>query len=361
MYCSNKLCEHQQMVNPTSSYCRLNRAVPILQLYFDEAVDLRNDLRLSRQSILSLTAAIRLDSDHGWERDIEVLLFLFWLGHAASFRVVSRTFDIPKSSVHDIVHRVSSAIVRILRRVIAFPTGDDLVAVGEGFAQLAGSPAFSSAVGAIDGCHIRIKPPAATAQCYLNRKLFHSIQLQAITDHRGKFIDIFVGYPGSVHDARVLRNSPVFTGSLYPPAGKCILGDGGYPCLREPICLITPYREPVQNPVQARYNSKHSRARNIVERAFGMMKTRWRSVFFKAMEVSPAFVPEVIACCAVLHNIALQNGDIVEPEVGENNDDGPPEALNPGTRSGEHVRDNLAAAVSAPDVRLPALHDHDYL
>ncbi|XP_067252674.1 putative nuclease HARBI1 isoform X1 [Chanodichthys erythropterus] len=203
----------ENMVNPTSSYCHLNRAVPILQLYFDEAADLRNDLRLSRQSILSLTAVIRLDSDHGWERDIEVLLFLFWLGHAASFRVVSRTFDIHKSSVHDIVHRVSSAIIRILRTVIAFPSGDDLVAVGEGFAQLAGSPAFSSAVGAIDGCHIRLKPPAATAQCYLNRKLFHSIQLQAITDHRGKFIDIFVEYPGSVHD--------VLPGLQWKPLSTC--------------------------------------------------------------------------------------------------------------------------------------------
>ncbi len=92
-----------------------------------------------------------------------------------------------------------------------------------------------------------------------------------------------------------------------------------------------------------------------------MMKTRWRSVFFKAMEVSPSFVPEVITCCAVLYNIALQNGDIIEPEVGENNDDAPPEARNPETRSGEHVRANLAAAVSAPDICVPALHDHDYL
>ncbi len=56
--------------------------------------------------------------------------------------------------------------------MIAFPTGDDVVAVGEGFALLAGSPAFNSAVGAIDACHIRLKPPATTAQCYLNRKLF---------------------------------------------------------------------------------------------------------------------------------------------------------------------------------------------
>ncbi|XP_067283966.1 putative nuclease HARBI1 [Pseudorasbora parva] len=359
MYFSNKL-SHLQVLN-TTSYCHLNRAVPILQLYFDEAADHRQHLRLSLRSIMSLIAAVRLETDHGWERDIEVLVFLFWLAHAASYRVVSQTFDIPKTSVDDIVHRVSKAIMGILRRVIYFPTGDDLEAVGAGFAQLAGSPAFSRAVGAIDGCHVRIKPPANNSHCYFKRKLFHSIQLQAITDHCGKFLDVFVGYPGSVHDARVLRNSPVYTGSLYPPAGKCILGDGGYPCLSAPVCLITPYREPVQNPVQARFNSKHSRARSIVERAFGMMKTRWRSIFFKALEVSPAFVPEVITCCVVLHNLALLNGDIIEAEDEEDLNDGPPEPHILEARVGEHVQDNLAAAVSPPNINVPALHEHDYL
>ncbi|KAI2645094.1 hypothetical protein H4Q32_024121 [Labeo rohita] len=245
------------VVNPTS-YCHFNAAVPILRLYLDEAADHRAHLRLSLPSVRSLIGAVRLESDHGWERHIEVLVFLYWPAHAASYTVVSQTFDIPKTSVHDIVHRVSRAVLGILRKVICFPTGDDLEAVGVGSAQLARSPAFSRAVGAIDGCHIRIKPPANNSHCYYNRKLFHSIQLQAITDHRGKFLHIFVGYPGSVHDARVLRNSPVYTGSLYP-----------HP--------------------QARFNSKHSGAWNIIERAFGMMKTRWRSVFFKALEISPAF------------------------------------------------------------------------
>ncbi len=30
-------------------------------------------------------------------------------------------------------------------------------------------------------------------------------------------------------------------------------------------------------------------------------------------------------------------------------------------RAGEHVRDNLAAAVSAPNICVPALHEHHYL
>lgn len=316
------------------------------------------DLRLSRQTITGLIETLRSESDHGWQRHIEVLVFLYWLAHAASYPVVSRAFDIPKSTVHDIIHRMCKAVLAILRRVISLP--ENLEVVGAGFARLAGSPAFSVAVGAIDGCHIRIKPPAANAACYFNRKLFASVQMQAICDHQARFIDVFVGYPGSVHDARVLKNSPVYTGGLYPPAGWCILGDGGYPCLSEPIRLMTPYREPVQNPVQARYNNRHSRARNVIERAFGMMKARWRTIFFTALEVSPAFVPEVVTCCAILHNLCIANGDIVEPEADNGNeDDGPADVRN--ARPGENARDNLAAAVSAPACCVPALHEHDYL
>jgi hypothetical protein len=31
-----------------------------------------------------------------------------------------------------------------------------------------------------------------------------------IYDHNMKFIDIYVGMPGRVHDARVFRNSPIY-------------------------------------------------------------------------------------------------------------------------------------------------------
>ncbi|KAI2645168.1 hypothetical protein H4Q32_028646 [Labeo rohita] len=118
----------------TTSFCNLSTAVPILQLYFEEAADHRAHLCLSLPSTRSLIGAVNLESDHVWKRDIEVLVFLYWLAHAASYRVVSLTFDIPKTSVHDIV---SKAILGILRRVICFPIGNDLKAVGAGFGQLA--------------------------------------------------------------------------------------------------------------------------------------------------------------------------------------------------------------------------------
>ncbi|KAM3857067.1 putative nuclease HARBI1 [Diretmus argenteus] len=232
-------------------------------------------------------------------------------------------FDIPKTTVHRMVHRVTWAVVGLLKRIIHFPQGNDINDVGDGFARLAGSAHFNVVVGAIDGCHISVKPRKADENCYPNRKLFYSIQLQAICDHRGRYVDICCGFPGSVHDSCVLKNSPVYLQQQYPPDGRCIIGDGGYPCLAAPIRLLTPYRPPNLNPVQARYNSMLSRARNIIERSFGMMKTRWRSIFFKTLEVSPTFAPAVITCCTILHNLCLDNGDIMEPEEDEAGDDGP--------------------------------------
>ncbi|MCJ8735243.1 hypothetical protein PDJAM_G00244750, partial [Pangasius djambal] len=59
-----RLSKNTKTVSPTS-YCYLNTAVPILRLYFYETADLCGDLRLSRQSVTSLTAALKSDSDHG--------------------------------------------------------------------------------------------------------------------------------------------------------------------------------------------------------------------------------------------------------------------------------------------------------
>ena len=65
-----------------------------------------------------------------------------------------------------------------------------------------------------------------------------------------------------------------------------------------------------------------------------MMKTRWHSIFFKALEVDSHFVPDVITCCTVLHNICLGVGDLEDPgpEAAEN-DVGPPPQMGHGDLS----------------------------
>lgn len=58
-------------------------------------------------------------------------------------------------------------------------------------------------IGAIDGCHIAIKAPEEQQDSYLNRKFFHSINLQGVCTNTKIFLNAFIGFPGSAHDARV--------------------------------------------------------------------------------------------------------------------------------------------------------------
>ncbi|KAG9274541.1 putative nuclease HARBI1 [Astyanax mexicanus] len=304
-------------------------STPILQEYFGEG-ELKKDFRLSRESVNTLVHTLEGQHDHGWGKALEVGIFLYWLASATSYRVVSEAFDVPQTTVYDVVHRTAECIMAVFKRVVLFPSPEELEAIGAGFCRLAGSPAFHHVVGSIDGSHIRIKPPGEFKEDYFNRKLFYSIQLQAICDHSGRFLNVFSGVPGSVHDARVLKLSSVYVQQLYPPPGWCILGDGGYPCLSSPICLMTPFREPVQNP---------------------------------ALEVKFTFAPVVVSCCAFLHNLCLSNGDIVESAEGEPEEEpGEAEAEEhtSAAQPGDGLRDRLAAAVSAPGAAISALREHDY-
>ena len=54
------------------------------------------------------------------------------------------------------------------------------------------------------------KPRDSTTSITFNRKGFHSMQLQVVCDNEMKFTDVYCGWPGAVHDARILRNSPLF-------------------------------------------------------------------------------------------------------------------------------------------------------
>lgn len=189
-------------------------------------------------------------------------------------------FCVPKFTVCCVVHRIARRIKNIAGRVICYPHQDELDEIGQRFGRLARHTAFEKAVGAIDGCHIRIKPPNLNKKDYFNYKQFHSIQMQAICDSTGHFLNIFVGFPGSVHDTRVLKNSPLYVNAEYPPPDYFLLGDGGYPCIQSPITIITPYKLPLHGRIEERFNHCHSRACSIIERAFGMMKARWRATLF---------------------------------------------------------------------------------
>lgn len=92
--------------------------------------------------------------------------------------------------------------------------------------------------------HIPIVAPVECSADYYNRKAWHSIIMQGMVNHVGHFTEIYIGWPGRVHDARVFVNSTLYKRSqddtLFPDWKKTILGkkipflvlgDSAYPLL----------------------------------------------------------------------------------------------------------------------------------
>ena len=70
---------------------------------------------------------------------------------------------------------------------------------------------FLQVVAALDGCHVPIIAPLQSPEDYVKRKGFHAVTLQGLVDSNYRFVDICVGWPAKVHDARVFKNSPLFS------------------------------------------------------------------------------------------------------------------------------------------------------
>ncbi|XP_077435665.1 M-phase phosphoprotein 8 isoform X5 [Vanacampus margaritifer] len=349
----DKSASKPSKVDRTAVYCVSNTNMPILRLWSNVDLELKKDFRLTRKAMNSFHKLLRREQDHGWGNEIELLIYTYWLAHGLAYRVVASVFNVPKATVHRIIHRVATNLVQNLKKAISFPSVRKLKEIGGGFVDLSGTPAFVNVVGAIGGYHIPVKPTKVQKKNYLNCKGFHSISMQAICDASGKFFDIFVGYPGSVHNSSVLKNSTFYRAHYFPPPGYILLGDGGYPCLQTPVCLITPYKHPAHGSVQQKFNDCHSRAHSILEKAFGMMKTRWRSTLLEAVDLKPTFAPQVIASCVFLHNVCMDNGDIMDPDEDIAGDDLdaklPCEAADAELQnetSGNATRDKLAAVIS---------------
>ena len=136
-------------------------------------------------------------------------------------------------------------------------------------------------------------------------------------------MNVYAGWPGSVHDARILANSALVVmgeaETLVPntirtmnrvPVPVVILGDPACPLLP---WLMKPYPGVGLSAKQRKFNTHLSRARVVVECAFGMLKGRWRCLL-KRNDVNVEFMSTLVTACCVLHNICEVHHDTFDQQ-----------------------------------------------
>ncbi|XP_018574759.1 protein ALP1-like [Anoplophora glabripennis] len=124
-----------------------------------------------------------------------------------------------------------------------------------------------------------------------------------------------------MHDARVFRLSPLYErltrrDNFLPPFYH-LIGDSAYPLLPS---LMKPYQDNGHlTRDQQIYNTKLSSIRSIIERAFGLLKGKWRRL--KYLEVNqPETASRIILACCVLHNFLLLHNNPEDDYLPEENE-----------------------------------------
>ncbi|XP_013415046.1 putative nuclease HARBI1 [Lingula anatina] len=166
---------------------------------------------------------------------------------------------------------------------------------------------FPRVLGCLDGTMVPILAPHDDEYLYVCRKGYHAINVQAVCDARLLFTNVVCQFPGSTHDSFVWRQSGLGTAfeSGDMPSGF-ILGDSAY-VLRP--WLMTPKLH-VASTADAAYNAAHMKTRNLIERAFGVLKSRFRCLHKSGgcLMYSPEASANIILACCRLHNFCIREG-----------------------------------------------------
>ncbi|KAI4455158.1 hypothetical protein MML48_9g00000572 [Holotrichia oblita] len=261
----------------------------------------KNNTQIGREDIVKLSMVTEKFPMKALE-DISEIEKLLDTDFKISFRVIGDTGSMSQTTVHRIIQKVSENLARNLRQYVKFPDRNGMNNNRNLFFEIGGFPGVS---GCVDGTHIEIKNPGGeNAEVFRNRKGWMSLNIQVIAGPRCEILDIVIRWPGSAHDSRIFNNSAVRLRFEQELLTGLLLGDSAY---QETHYLFTPVLNPATR-AQNLYNNAHIRTRIVVERTFGIWKSRFRCLA-TCLQYKLRNVVRIIAATAVLHNIAILRGE----------------------------------------------------
>nr|XP_055056158.1 uncharacterized protein LOC129440693 [Misgurnus anguillicaudatus] len=276
--------------------------------------------RLSRaqfDELLSRVGARITLQDTNYRRSIpaaeRLSICLRFLATGDSFRTIASSFRVGVATVCKIVPQVVTAIWDCLvEDYMAVPTTDTWRSIAEEFQERWN---FPLCCGAVDGKHVVIKAPPNSGSQFHNYKGTFSIVLLAVVDANYCFRVIDVGGYGRTSDGGILANSAfgqaLQAGTLHLPPDQSLPGaeqrgplphvfvaDEAFPLRKN---LMRPFPGHSLPPERRVFNYRLSRARLVVEDAFGILSSQWR-MYRRLIELHPEVAEKCVKATCVLHN-----------------------------------------------------------
>ena len=249
---------------------------------------LRIDVDLFNEILNAVTPYI-IRHDTNWRECVtpgeRLAITLRYIAAGGLYSSLQAQFRVSIPTISKIIPEVCAALIELyseeLIHIPETPAGWRRVA-----ARFADRWNLHHAMGAIDGKHIRVKKPPNSFLDYRNYKRYYSILLFAMVDADFRFMYIDIGTPGKAGVAGIFRDSELkeacVTNTIGMPPDEplphdntpmpyFIIGDDAFALNN---FLMKPYPSATLTDPQRQFNYRISRARRVVECAFGVLANR---------------------------------------------------------------------------------------
>ena len=171
--------------------------------------------------------------------ELQLAVFLRRLGLKNNIFLICSNYRITEETVILFCKRIMKAIISYKTNYIKWLTGQARKFVHEEFKAIEG---IEDIIRSIDGIYFILQNASKKdKEVYFTRKKRYALHCQDIVDYRGIFTSYDVGWPGSVHDAKVYRHSYFYKNkSSLIQENDFLISDSAYPL--SPF-LIKPYNK----------------------------------------------------------------------------------------------------------------------
>ena len=289
-------------------------------LAFNKLVEiLRDDLEVHYHQ------ALRSSKKNGpIQPELVVAMSLRWLA-GGQWQDIKKVYGVSKGHFYYLRSKFMNAVVRCPALEIWLPDSSDvegLQRLAKQFEATASSPVLRGCVGALDGLTVFVNAPTASEAenvlAYYSGHYKHdSLNVQALSDYRGKFLYFAVAAPGSFPDSNALALTRLKNWIDSLPSGFYVVADNAYIVSEHVLIPFSGTQRHV--PQNSSYNYFLSQMRIRVEQAFGQFSVKWR-IIRKPLETRLATSSILLGTCARLHNFIIdtdwqENEEVTSADV----------------------------------------------
>ncbi|XP_066258019.1 uncharacterized protein [Euwallacea similis] len=301
-----------------------NRLIPRGQLFLNSMVEeknghFRNFVRMSSVDFNLLLESIRDDISRNDTRfrkavtaEERLAITLRYLATGDSYTSLQYLFNVSKQLISKIIPEVCRSLVKNLSQHVKVPsTAEEWTEISKQFDEIWN---FPQCIEALDGKHILLQSPIHSGSTYYNYKSSFSIVLMALVDADYNFLYVNIGCQGGVSDGGVFKNCQLYKdlekNKLHFPESSSLPGrNEKVPFVfvaDEAFALSQNIMKPysglhVKGSKERIFNYRLSRARRVVENAFGIISSVFR-VLRKPMLLEPEKAELITMTIICLHN-----------------------------------------------------------